>query len=98
MLRSHPTTSDGLSFGLRCIAVEISSPNGLPLSRAAGGGVGWSGGLGRHHSPWRRIRKTPGVITAKARGSSVACRLIAEVTIYALRLGDTPAKRINTMP
>jgi len=29
------------------VLISLPSPNGLPLSRAAEGGVGWSGGLAR---------------------------------------------------
>jgi len=31
---------------MKHLLVQQKRPNGLPLSRAAEGGVGWSGGLG----------------------------------------------------
>jgi len=44
--------------------VAVKPPNGLPLSRAAEGGVGWSGGLApplfsRAFQPGREVRNLP---------------------------------------
>lgn len=61
-------------------AVEVS-----PAARRSGEAVRWKRMSGRRHSTKRRIRKTPGAMTAKACGNSAMCRLTIEAAISTLR-------------